>query len=94
MGATGAVWNAQANNPCYRIRELILPTAASTGLQKLEFKTTFLPHASGHILVRRQAQERETEIIMGQEIEFERGTDCEIVNSTDQELRFTVMEFK
>jgi hypothetical protein len=27
-------------------------------------------------------------------IEFESGTECEIVNTGDQELRFTVMEYK
>ena len=89
-----ALWNAQANNPHYRIRELILPVATSTGVQQFEFKTTFLPHNAGQILVRSQGQERESEIIADRQIEFESGTDCEILNPTDQELRFTVMESK
>lgn len=95
MGATtGAVWNAQANNPSYRITELVLPALTSTGLQRFKFKTTFLPHTAGHILVKSQGQERHTELIAGRVIELESGTDCEIVNTTDQELRFTVMEVK
>lgn len=95
MGATtAAVWNAQANNPYYRIRELTLPPVASTGLQRFEFKTTFLPHTAGHILVKGQDEERDTEIIAGRLIEFGSGTECEIVNMTDHQVRFTVMEFK
>jgi len=95
MGAkTEALWNAQANNPYYRIRELILPPATSTGAQQFEFNTTFLPHTAGQILVRSQGQERASEIIAERQIEFESGTNCEIVNPTDQELRFTVMEAK
>jgi hypothetical protein len=91
---TGAVWNARANNPYYRITELVLPASTSTGLQRFEFKTTFLPHAKGRLLVKSQVQERDTQIIADRVIEFESGTECEIVNTGDQELRFTVMEYK
>jgi hypothetical protein len=95
MGATTqAVWNAQANNPYYRIIELVLPALASTGLRRFEFKTTLLPHTGGQLLVKRQGQERHTEIIAGRLIEFESGTESKIVNTTNQELRFTVMEIK
>ena len=95
MGATtGAVWNAQANNPYYRITELVLPALTSAGLQRFDFKTTFLPHTPGQLLVRSQGQERHRKIIAGRLIEFESGTESEIVSTTDQELRFTVMEFK
>lgn len=34
------------------------------------------------------------EVIAGRLIEFENETEYEIVNGTDQELRFTVMEIK
>jgi hypothetical protein len=91
---TGVVWNARANNPYYRIKELVLPASTSAGLQRFEFKTIFLPHAKGRLLVKSQAQERDTQIIADRVIEFERGTECEIVNTGDQELRFTVMEYK
>jgi hypothetical protein len=91
---TGAVWNAQANNPYYRIRDLTLPALTSTGLQRFEFKTTFLAHTAGQLLVKSLDQERNSEFIAGQLIEFESGTESEIVNTTDQELRFTVTEFK
>jgi hypothetical protein len=95
MGATTqAVWNAQANNPYYRVRELTLPALTSTVLQRFEFRTTFPPHTTGHLLLKSQGQERDTEIITGRLIEFESGTECELVNTTDQELSFTVMEFK
>jgi hypothetical protein len=95
MDATiGVVWNAQANNSHYRIAELILPALTSAGVQRFEFKTTFLPHTAGELLIRSQGQERNTEIIPGRQIEFESGTESEIVNTTDQELRFTVMESK
>jgi hypothetical protein len=36
----------------------------------------------------------EIKIIAGQKIEFEDGGDCEILNLSDRELGFTVMEFK
>jgi hypothetical protein len=91
---TAAIWNARANNPYFRIREMTLPSLTSTGLQQFEFKTTFLPHTAGHLLVKTQGQERDTEITAGRLIEFESGTECEIVNMTDQEFRFTVMELK
>jgi hypothetical protein len=95
MGSTtGAVWNARANNPYYRITELILPARTSAGLQRFEFKTTFLPHTAGQLLVKSQGQERSTEIIRDQIIEFTSGTECEIVNTAKHELRFTVMEYK
>jgi hypothetical protein len=90
---TAAIWNAQANNPYFRIRELTLPPLTWTGLQRFEFKTTFLPHTKGHILVKSQGRERDTEIIAGRLIEFESGTEWE-VNMTDHDVRFTVMEFK
>jgi hypothetical protein len=91
---TEAVWNAQANNPYYRITELVLPALRSAGLQRFEFKTTFLPHKAGQLLIKSQGQERYIEIIAGRLGEFESGTESEIVNTTDRELRFTVMEFK
>ena len=95
MGAAiGGVWSAQANNPYYRIRELMLPAMTSTGLQRFEFKTIFVPHMAGQILAKSRGQERNTEIIGGKAIEFESGTELEMVNRTDQELRFTVMESK
>jgi hypothetical protein len=92
--AIGPVWNAKENNPYYRIRELTLPALTSTGLQRFAFKTTFLPHNAGQVLLKDRGQERYTEIIVGQVIAFESGAEGEIVNTTDQELRFTVMEFK
>jgi hypothetical protein len=91
---TGAVWKAQANNPYYRLTELMLPASTSTGLRQFEFKTTFLPHKAGRIVIKSQAQERHTEIFAGRVIEFASGTECEIANATNQELRFTVMESK
>lgn len=91
---TGAVWNAQANNSHYRITELVLPSLTSAGLRRFEFRTTFLPHTAGRLLLKSQGQERDTEVIAGCVIEFENGTESEIVNATDQELRFTVMEVK
>ena len=91
---TGAVWNPQANNPYYRITELVLPASTSTGLQRFDFKVTFLPHTAGHVRMKSEGQERDTEVIAGRLIEFESGTKSEIVNTTNQELRFTVMEFK
>ena len=94
VATTAAVWNAQANNLYFRIRELTLPPLTSTGLQQFEVKTSFLPHTAGHILVKSQGQERDTEIIAGRLIEFEGGTEFEIVNMTDHEFKFTVMEFK
>ncbi len=92
--ATGAAWSARANNPCYRIRELTLPGATSTGLQRFEFKTTFLSHNAGQLLIRSYGQERYTEIAVGQEIAFESGAEGEIVNAADREFQFTVTEFK
>jgi hypothetical protein len=83
-----------SNNLYYRIRELTLPASASTGLLRFEFKTTFLPHSAGRLLVKTQGLERDTEVIMGQAIAFASGTENEIMNATDQELRFTVAEFK
>jgi hypothetical protein len=91
---TGAVWNAQANNSHYRITELVLPSSTSVGLRRFEFKTAFLPHTAGRLLLKSQGQERDMEVIAGRLIEFENGTEYEIVNGTDQELRFTVMEIK
>jgi hypothetical protein len=91
---TGAVWNPRANNPYYRITELVLPASTSTGLQRFDFKVTFLPHTQGHVRMKSEGQERDMEIIAGRLIEFESGTKSEIVNTTNQELRFTVMEFK
>jgi hypothetical protein len=91
---TGANWSAQANNPYYRVGVLIVPAATSTGLLQLEFKATFLPHVAGRILLKRRGQEQEIKIIAGQKIEFEDGGDCEILNLSDRELGFTVMEFK
>jgi len=90
----GAAWSAQANNRYYRIRELRLPALTSTGQQRFNFRTTFLPHAASGVLVKSKGQQRDTEIAMGQQLEFESGAEGEIVNSTNQELRFTVMEFK
>jgi hypothetical protein len=90
----GTAWSAQANNPYYRIRELTLPALTSTGQQRFDFKTTFLPHAASRVLVKSKGQQRDTEIIVGQQLEFESGAESEIVNLTNQELRFTVMEFK
>ena len=95
MGATTvAVWKTQANNPYYRITELVLPACKSTALRRFEFKTAFLPHTAGQLLIKRQDQECDTEVIAGRLIEFENGTEREIVNLSDQELRFTVLEFK
>jgi hypothetical protein len=91
---TEAVWTARANNPYYRMREMVLPAFTSAGVQQFEFETTFLPHTAGHLLVRSQCQERDIEIIEGQPIEFEGKTEWEIVNMTEQELKFTVMEYK
>ncbi|MGD9921310.1 MAG: hypothetical protein AB7V13_07655 [Pseudorhodoplanes sp.] len=91
---TEAIWNPQANNPYYRISELILPASASTGLRRFGFKTTFLPHTTGRLLIKTQVRSRHTEIIAGSPIEVERGTESEIVNATDRELIFTVLEFK
>ena len=91
---TGAVWNARANNPYYRITELVLPPSTSAGLQSSEFTMTLLPHRAGRLLVKRQAQERDTQIHANQVIEFEGGTEFEIVNTGDLELRFTIMEYK
>jgi hypothetical protein len=90
----GAVWSARANNPYYRIRELALPASASTGLQRFEFRTTFLPHSGGQLLVQCQETQRRLQMIAGEVITFESGTEAEIVNTTDGELRFTVTEFK
>lgn len=89
-----AVWNAQANNPYYRITELILPASKSTALKRFEFKTTFLPHTAGQLLFKMHGRERNAEIIVGRPIEFLSGTESEIVNTSDHELRFTVIEFK
>jgi len=95
MGSTTrAVSKAQANNPHYRITELILPAFTSTGLQRFEFKTTFLPHTAGRVLLDNQGLKRDTFVTADQPIEFEGGSDCEIVNASDQEIRFTVTEFK
>jgi hypothetical protein len=95
MAATTEVaWNARANNPYYRIRELTLPGFASTGLQRFAFKTTFLPHNGGHLLVKTQDHERRTNITAGEVMAFAGGTEAELVNTTDRELRFTVTEFK
>jgi hypothetical protein len=91
---TGAIWNAQANNPYYRITELVLPASTSTGLQPFEFTTTFLPHTAGQLLVKNQGQERDMKVVAGKPIEFDGGIASEIVNNTDQELTFTVTEFK
>jgi hypothetical protein len=91
---TGAVWNPRADNPYYRITELVLPALTSTGLQRFYFKATFLPHTAGHLRIKSEGQERDTEIVAGRLIEFASGTESEIVNTTNQELRFTVMEFK
>ena len=68
---TGAVWNARANNPYYRISELVLAASTSAGLQRFEFKTTFLPHTAGHLLLKSQDQGRDTQIIADRVIEFE-----------------------
>jgi len=94
VATVGAVWNAKANNPYYRIRELTLPALTSTGLQRFKFHTTFLPHVAGQLLVRTQGQERDTTITAGGLIEFESGVESELVNKSDQELRLTVTEFK
>jgi hypothetical protein len=91
---TTAVWNARANNPYYRITEMVLPACKSTARRRFEFKTTFLPHTAGQLLIKCQSQEQNTEITAGRLIEFESGTECEMVNNTDHELVFTVMEFK
>lgn len=92
---TGAVWNAQADNPYYRMTELILPAASSTGLQRLEFETIFLPHTTGRLRVKCEGRERDTRIIAGEPIRFESGVACEMLNTTNgAELRFTVMESK
>jgi hypothetical protein len=90
----GAVWTARANNPYYRLTELLLPASTSAGVQRFKFKTTFLPHAAGRLQVKSQAQERDTLIMADRVIEFESGTECELVNTGDQELRFTVVEYK
>lgn len=95
MGANnGGIWRARSNNAHYRIRELTLPPSVSTGLQRFEFKTTFLPHGGGKLLVKTRGDRREIEIRSGELIEFGPGTEVELVNKTDQQLRFTVGEFK
>jgi hypothetical protein len=96
MGATTieAVWNAQANNPYYRIRELVLPASTSTRLPPFEFETTFLPHTAGQLVVKSQGQERDMKLVAGQPIEFASGTESQIVNMNEQELRLTVTEYK
>jgi hypothetical protein len=95
MGATSeAIWNAQANNPYYRITELVLPALTSAGLRRFEFKTTFLPHTGGQLLLKSRGQQRHEKVIAGQPVEFESETVVEIANTTDHEIRFTVMEFK
>lgn len=96
MEATiGAVWNAQANNPYYRITELVLPASSSTGLQRLEFQTIFLPHTAGRLRLKCEGQHRDIEIVAGQPIRFESGIECEMLNTNEgTELRFTVMESK
>ena len=91
---TGVVWNARANNPYYRITELVLQPSASAGLQSSEFKMTFLPHGAGRLLVKRQAQERDIPIDANRVLEFEGGAEFAIVNTGDRELRFTIMEYK
>ena len=91
---TGAAWNVQANNSHYRITELVLPPLTSAGLRRFEFKATLLPHMAGQLLVKSQDQERNTEVTAGRLIEFESGTESEILSMTDQELRFTMIEFK
>lgn len=89
-----AVWSPQANNQYYRITELILPASESTGLLRFEFRTIFLPHAAGRLLFKSQGQERLAEVIAGRPIEFESGTESDILNPTDRELRFSVMQSK
>jgi hypothetical protein len=91
---TGTVWNGQANNSYYRIAELVLPAFGSTGPRRFDFKTTFLPHAAGRIFVKSQGLERNTEMNANQPIEFESGVEGEIANATNEEIRFTVAEFK
>jgi hypothetical protein len=91
---TQAVWKPQANNPYYRITELVLPPWATTGPQRFEFKATLLPHTAGQLRFKSQGQERHTEIVAGLPFEIERKTENEIVNTTDKQLEFTVMEVK
>lgn len=90
----GAVWNAKANNPHYRITELVLPGSTSTGLRQFPFRTTYLPHNNGQIVVKSQDQEQRADIVAGRLIEFESGAESEVVNAGSEELEFTVMEFK
>ena len=95
MGATtGALWSPRANNLYYRIAELVLPASTSAAPRLFEFKTSFLPHSKGRLLIKNGGQEREIEVVADRLIEFEIGIVSEIVNATDQELRFTVIEFK
>lgn len=89
-----AVWIARANNPYYRLRELALPALTSTGVQRCEYETIFLPHSNGHVLVRTEAAEREVEISAYRTIEFGCGTQFEIENKGSEALGFTVMESK
>jgi hypothetical protein len=85
MGATtGALWSP----------ELVLPASTSAAPWLFEFKTRFLPHSKGRLLIKNDGQEQEIEVVAYRLIEFEIGTVSEIVNATDQELRFTVIEFK
>jgi hypothetical protein len=63
-------------------------------LQRFSFRTTYLPHKAGDVVMRNNGQERHIRVFAGRPIEFENGAEGELINEADEELRFTVTEFK
>jgi len=62
--------------------------------RRFEFKAILLPHTHGQLRFKSWGQERHMKIAAGLPIEIEQGTENEIVNIADEDIEFTLLEFK
>lgn len=95
MSSTGqVVRNVQADNPYYRITKWALPAGGTTGIQPGAFKSTIMSGRAGQLLLRNKNGEQRLDLDPGQPVEIGTGADQELVNTTDDEVELTVIEFK
>jgi hypothetical protein len=91
---TRARREVQSDNDYYRVTRWILPAGATTGPDVDEHRATILPSAPGKLLLKKQGREQRIDAVAGQPLEIERGTSRELVNRSEHDLTFTMIEFK
>ena len=93
MAIAQATPDIRADNNHYRITRWTLPSRATTEPYPHGFRATILPSTPGQLLCNSSGQEQHIDLVAGQPIEIV-SRSRELVNTTEHEVAFTMIEFK